>query len=128
MRKPLAVAAATALAACALTAAPADAATITTKGTGWKLTTQLGVTSISPSRQYTITFAAAALKTRYTPYLTAAVAQAKAAGVRLAIGGVEAVNPAKCGPVGHIQAAQHHRPRAAARPRPRPSQPPRRGR
>ncbi|WP_432144249.1 hypothetical protein [Streptomyces sp. bgisy084] len=101
MHKTLPVAAA--LAVCALAAVPTHAATLTTKGTGWKLTTQLGVTSLSPLRQYTITFATAAMKARYTPYLTAAVSQAKAAGLKLAIGGVEPVDPAKCGPVGHIQ-------------------------
>lgn len=108
MHKALPVAAA--LAVCALAALPTQAATLTTKGRGWKLTTQLGVTSLSPGRQYTITFATSAMKTRYTPYLTAAVSQAKAAGLKLAIGGVEPVNPAKCGPVGHIQFTELYRP------------------
>lgn len=108
MYKALPVAAA--LAVCALAAVPTQAATLATKGTGWQLTTQLGVTSLSPGRQYTITFATSAMKTRYTPYLTAAVAQAKAAGLKLAIGGVEPVNPAKCGPVGHIQFTELYRP------------------
>ncbi|MEU8686605.1 hypothetical protein [Streptomyces sp. NPDC048611] len=114
MHKALPLAAA--LAVCALAAAPAPAATparaakLTTQGTGWQLTTRLGVTSLSPGRQYTITFATAALKARYTPYLTAAVSQAKAAGLKLALGGVEPVNPAKCGPVGHIQFTEMYRP------------------
>ncbi|MGA5271715.1 hypothetical protein NCG97_30625 [Streptomyces lydicamycinicus] len=108
MHKALPVAAA--LAVCALAALPTQAATLTTKGRGWKLTTQLRVTSLSPGRQYTITFATSAMKTRYTPYLTAAVSQAKAAGLKLAIGGVEPVNPAKCGPVGHIQFTELYRP------------------
>ncbi len=50
------------------------------------------------------------MKARYTPYLTAAVAQAKAAGVRLAMGGVETVDPAKCEPVGHVQITEMYRP------------------
>ncbi|GAA5610758.1 hypothetical protein CP981_07685 [Streptomyces platensis] len=108
MYKALPVAAA--FAVCALAAVPTRAATLATKGTGWKLTTQLGVTGLSPGRQYTITFATSAMKTRYTPYLTAAVAQAKAAGLKLAIGGVEPVNPATCGPVGHIQFTELYRP------------------
>ncbi|MGW7487277.1 hypothetical protein [Streptomyces sp. NPDC054786] len=108
MRKTLAVAAA--LAACALTAAPGRPAELLATGSGWKLATRLGVTSLSPSRQYTITFATAAMKSRYTPYLTAAVSQVKAAGVKLVIGGVEFVNPAKCGPVGHIQYTEMYRP------------------
>lgn len=110
MRKTLAGATAAALTACALTATPTHAATLTTAGTGWKLTSQLGVTSLSPSRQYTITFATAAMKTRYTPLLAPAVAQVNAAGVKLAIGGVEAVDPSKCGPVGHIQITEMYRP------------------
>ncbi|MGP8297060.1 hypothetical protein ACTPOK_03645 [Streptomyces inhibens] len=110
MRKTLVLAAALAASACALAATPTQAATITTKGIGWKLATQLGVTSLSPSRQYTITFATAAMKTRYTPYLTAAVSQINAARVHLKIGGVETVDPNKCGPVGHIQIMEMYRP------------------
>ncbi|WP_030992241.1 hypothetical protein [Streptomyces sp. NRRL S-1813] len=113
MRKPLACAAA-ALAACALTTTPTHAATLKTAGTGWKLASQLGVTSISPFRQYTITFATTAMKARYTPLLAPAVAQIKAAGVKITIGGVEAVNPAKCGPVGHIQITELYRPMGKA--------------
>ncbi|TXC96355.1 hypothetical protein [Streptomyces sp. ISID311] len=108
MRKTLAVAAVCTV--CTLTMASGRVPTITTQGTGWNLTTRLGVTSLSPSRPYTVTFATAAMKARYTPYLTAAVAQAKAAGVRLAIGGVETVDPAKCGPVGHVQITEMYRP------------------
>lgn len=113
MRKSFACAAAT-LAACALTTTPTHAAALTTAGTGWKLTSQLGVTSLSPSRQYTITFATAAMKTRYTPLLAPAVAQINAAGVHLKLGGVETVNPAKCGPVGHIQITELYRPMGKA--------------
>lgn len=108
MRRTLAVAAA--ISVCTLTTAPAGAAALTIKGTGWNLTSRLGVTGLSPSRSYTVTFATAAMKARYTPYLTAAVAQAKAVGVKLALGGVETVNPAKCGPVGHVQITEMYRP------------------
>ena len=113
MRKSLACAAA-AIAACALTSTPSHAVTLKTAGTGWKLTTQLGVTSLSPSRQYTITFATETLRKRYTPPLTAAVAQINSVGVHLKIGGVETVNTSKCGPVGHIQITELYRPMGRA--------------
>ncbi|HEV7628062.1 MAG TPA: hypothetical protein VGO89_16330 [Streptomyces sp.] len=96
---------------CALAVTPVHAAVpLTTKGTGFKLTTQLGVTSISPARQYTVTFASADLKKRYAPNLTIAVAQLKAAGVKISVGGVETVVAAKCPPKGHIQYTQQYRP------------------
>lgn len=94
----------------ALSVGPSQAATVVTQGLNWQAATRLGVTSISPSRQYTITFASEALRQRYTPYLTAAVAQAQQIGVRLAIGGVEPVDPNKCGPAGHIQYMEMYRP------------------
>ncbi|MFI0214205.1 hypothetical protein [Streptomyces lydicus] len=76
MCKTLAGAAA-ALTACAVltTPTPTQAATLATAGTGWKIATQLGVTSISPSRTYTITFATETLRKRYTPLLAPAVPQ-----------------------------------------------------
>ncbi|MGW7247716.1 hypothetical protein [Streptomyces decoyicus] len=113
MRKTLACAAAT-LAACALTATPTHAAALKAAGTGWKLTTQLGVTSISPSKTYTITFATETMRKRYTPLLTPAVAQINSAGVHLKLGGVEPVNPSKCGPAGHIQITELYRPMGRA--------------
>ncbi|MFG2826092.1 hypothetical protein ACGFWI_01195 [Streptomyces sp. NPDC048434] len=113
MRKSFACAAAV-LAACALTTTPTHAAALKTAGSGWKLTTQLGVTSISPSRQYTITFATTAMKNRYAPLLAAEVAQANSAGVHLRIGGVETVNTSKCGPIGHIQITEMYRPMGRA--------------
>ncbi|MGW8374898.1 hypothetical protein [Streptomyces sp. ODS28] len=97
--------------ACAVVApSPSYADPLPVRGWGWKLTSQLGVTSLSPSRQYTVTFATAAMKKRYTPYLTAAVAQVNAAGVHLEIGGVERVDVTRCGPVGHIQLTEAYRP------------------
>ncbi|WP_327222966.1 hypothetical protein OG229_02165 [Streptomyces platensis] len=114
MRKILVASAAAALTACALTATPTQAATIVTAGTGWKLTSQLGVTSIWPSQTYTITFATEAMRKRYTPLLTPAVAQINAAGVHLKIGGVETVNPAKCGPAYHVQITEMYRPMGKA--------------
>lgn len=114
MRKTLATSAAAALAACALTATPTHAATITTKGTGWQLATRVGVTSASPSKVYTITFATETLRKRYTPLLTAAVAQVNTAGLHLKIGGVEAVDPAKCGPAYHVQITELYRPMGKA--------------
>ncbi|HWM39414.1 MAG TPA: hypothetical protein VNS49_20085 [Streptomyces sp.] len=91
-------------------ATPVHASAPTTKGTGFKLTTQFGVTSVSPSRRYEVTFASADLKKRYAPYLTTAVSQVKSAGVKIAIGGVEQVDRAKCPPPGHIQYTEMYRP------------------
>ncbi|AOP47499.1 hypothetical protein [Streptomyces lydicus] len=115
MRKALAGAAA-ALTACAVitTPTPTQAATLTTAGTGWKIATRLGVTSISPSRTYLITFATETLRKRYTPLLAPAVPQINAAGVHLKIGGVETVNPAKCGPAYHVQIIELYRPMGRA--------------
>jgi hypothetical protein len=90
---------------------PASAAPPQTlAGTGFRVAARLGVTSVSPSRTYTVTFASARLKKRYAPYLTGAVAQMRAAGVRIAMGGVESVDPARCPPWGHIQYTQTYRP------------------
>ncbi|SED31173.1 hypothetical protein SAMN05428945_5388 [Streptomyces sp. 2224.1] len=110
MRRILASSAVVALTACALAASPTQAATITTSGVGWKLTSQLGVTSLSPSKTYTITFATETMRKRYTPLLAPAVAQINAAGVHLKVGGVEPVNPAKCGPDYHVQITELYRP------------------
>ncbi|MCR8574692.1 hypothetical protein [Streptomyces sp. Isolate_219] len=111
MRKTLAVAAAAALAACALTAAPAQAATITTAGTGWKLTTQLGVTSASPSQTYTVTYESDAVRRFYAPQIQRAVDQINAStDLTITIGGVEAMDPNKCGPEWHIQVMELRNP------------------
>ncbi|MEU5014350.1 hypothetical protein AB0G35_29515 [Streptomyces sp. NPDC021749] len=93
-----------------LVGGPTHAAALTTAGVGWKLTTQLGVTSASPSKTYTITFATETLRKRYTPLLGPAVAQVNAAGLHLKLGGVEPVNPAKCGPAYHVQITELYRP------------------
>ncbi|MEU8998208.1 hypothetical protein AB0C95_25855 [Streptomyces caniferus] len=114
MRKIFAVSAAAALTACALTSTPTHAAAFATVGTGWRITSQLGVTSISPSKTYTITFATEAMRKRYTPLLAPAVTQINAVGVHLKIGGVEAVNPAKCGPAYHVQITEMYRPMGKA--------------
>jgi hypothetical protein len=95
---------------CAFGVTPAHAARLTLAGTGFQVAARLGVTSVSPSRPYTVTFASAELKRRYTPYLTAAVAQVRAAGLKLTIGGVESVEPSRCPPWGHIQYTQTYRP------------------
>lgn len=79
-------------------------------GTGWRITTQCNVYCLSPSQQYTITFPTQALKDRYVPYLTAAVAQLVTAGVKLAIGGIETPDYATVPPRGHIQYGEAYRP------------------
>ncbi|NLU75594.1 hypothetical protein HCC61_23525 [Streptomyces sp. HNM0575] len=98
------------IAVAACTATPVSAASVATKGTGWKLTSELGVTSASPSKTYTITFGTEAMRKRYTPYLTAAVSQVNAAGLHLRTGGVEANDPSACGPAYHIQFMEMYRP------------------
>ncbi|WP_314172517.1 zinc metalloprotease [Streptomyces winkii] len=95
---------------CAFGVTPAHAARLTVRGTGFQVAARLGVTSVSPSRPYTVTFASAELKRRYTPHLTGAVAQLRAAGVRITVGGVESVDPAGCPSWGHIQYTQTYRP------------------
>ncbi len=96
---------------CALSAPPAQAAApLTTKGPGFKISTQLGVTSVSPTRPYTVTFASADLKRRYTPYLATALSQLRAAGVRISFGGVETVRRGTCPPAGHIHYVETYRP------------------
>ncbi|OEV30887.1 hypothetical protein AN219_08130 [Streptomyces nanshensis] len=104
------VTAAALAAAVAWSVFPASAAAVTTKGTGWKLTSDLGVTSASPSRTYTVTFKTEALRKRYTPYLQPAVRQVEAAGLHLRIGGVEPNDPSRCGPAYHIQFMELYRP------------------
>lgn len=101
-----------AVAACATT--PASAASLVTKGTGWKLTSDYGVYAASPSKTYTITFKTEAMRKRYSPYLTAAVSQVNAAGLHLKVGGVEAVDINKCGPAYHVQITESYRPTGTA--------------
>ncbi|MGW7636137.1 hypothetical protein [Streptomyces decoyicus] len=79
-------------------------------GTGWRITTQCNVYCLSPSQQYTVTFSTQALKDRYVPYLTAAVAQLVAAGVHIVIGGIETPDYNTVPPLGHIQYGEAYRP------------------
>lgn len=95
---------------CAFGVTPAHAARLTLRGTGFQVASRLGVTALGPARQYTVTFASAELRRRYTPYLTDAVAQMREAGVRLTVGGVESVDPSRCPPPGHVQYTQTYRP------------------
>ncbi|RCG21846.1 hypothetical protein DQ392_08435 [Streptomyces reniochalinae] len=84
--------------------------TVVTQGTGWKHATILGVTSVSPTKTYTITFDTAAMKARYAPYYTEAIKQIRDAGIHIQVGGVEPVDVTKCGPADHIQITELHRP------------------
>ncbi|SCK41133.1 hypothetical protein [Streptomyces sp. WMMB 322] len=96
---------------CAFNVPPAHAARVVTlAGPGFQVAARSGVTSVSPSRSYTITFASVRLRERYVPHLTDGVAQLRAAGVKVTIGGVEDVDPAVCPPRGHIQFTQTYRP------------------
>lgn len=96
---------------CALAVTPVRAdALLTEQGDGFKLTTQFGVSAVSPDRAYRVTFATAELERRYSPYLVDAAAQLRAAGVRISVGGVERVDAAACPPPGHIQYTEEHRP------------------
>ncbi|GGO52684.1 hypothetical protein GCM10012287_37530 [Streptomyces daqingensis] len=95
---------------CALAVTPVRADTLVTQGHGFKLTTQFGVSALSPDRPYTVTFASADLKKRYTPHLTKAVAQLRAAGLNMAVGGVEEVAGSACPPQGHVHYTEEHRP------------------
>lgn len=96
---------------CALAVTPVRAdALLTTQGDGFRLTTQFGVSAVDPSRPYRVTFASAELERRYSPYLTDAAAQLRAAGVRITVGGVEHGDAAECPPVGHIRYTEEHRP------------------
>lgn len=110
MRKPF-VCAAAALAACALTTTPTHAATLTTAGIGWKLASQLGVTSASPSQTYTVTYQSDAVRRFYAPQIQRAVDQINAStDLSIAIGGVEAMDPNTCGPDFHIQVMELRNP------------------
>ncbi|MGY1439653.1 hypothetical protein [Streptomyces reniochalinae] len=60
--------------------------TVVTQGTGWKHATILGVTSVSPTKTYTITFDTAAMKARYAPYYTEAIKQIRDAGIHIQVG------------------------------------------
>jgi hypothetical protein len=116
MRKIYAASAA-ALAACALSASPTQAATITTAGTGWKLATQLGVTSASPGQTYTVTYQSDAIRQFYAPQIQRAVDQINSStDLNLTIGGVETMDPNKCGPDFHIQVMELKNPMGDSHP------------
>lgn len=91
-------------------ATPANAATLTLSGTGWKAGVVHNITSIRPSQQYTVTFSSATTKNLTAKYLTKALPQINAAGVKLVIGGVETVEAGKCPPRGHIWIQRKYRP------------------
>lgn len=97
---------------CAFSVTPAGAAPLLTlAGPGFQVAARLGTTSVSPSRPYVVTFGSARLKRRYAPYLRAAVAQIRAAGVRIAVGGTESgADTRGCPPWGHIRYTESYRP------------------
>ncbi|WP_070017962.1 hypothetical protein [Streptomyces nanshensis] len=95
---------------CAFGVTPESGARPAVRGTGFQVASRLGVTAVSPVRPYTVTFGSAGLKTRYTPYLTAAARQLREAGVRIRIGGGESVAADRCPPRGHIHYTQAYRP------------------
>ncbi|WP_181765519.1 hypothetical protein [Streptomyces albidus (ex Kaewkla and Franco 2022)] len=110
-RRTLALAAATAVLS-VLAVSSAGAAGVTTSGTGWKIATKDHITALSPSQVQTVTFESDAIRKWYTPYLTRAVTQLRAAGVKISIGGVESVAAGKCPPRGHIWFREGYRPLA----------------
>lgn len=97
-----AVIAATVAAATILTVGQAQAVTLTTIGTGYKLQVDDHITSIRPSRQFTITFESATTKNLTAKYYARMLPQLNTAGVKIAVGGVETVAAGKCPPQGHI--------------------------
>ena len=108
------IAIAVALATTAVIGLPttADAVTGTQiyAGTGWKANTNRSIHSIDPNRQYTITFSSTTTKNLTSKYLTRAIPQLQAAGVKINIGGVETVAEGTCPPRGHIWIQRKYRP------------------
>lgn len=114
MRKFHATTAAT-VAALALTISPASAATPTYSGAGWKIATDFGVQSISPTQQFTITFQTQAIKDRWAPKLTTAVSQLNALGVHVTVGGIDTQSgDYVCPPKGHVHFNEKYRPTGQA--------------
>lgn len=104
-------------AAFTLAATPTQAVTLTTAGTGWQLATQLGVTSASPTQTYTVTYQSDAVRRWYAPQIQRAVDQINSStDLNIVIGGVEAMDPAKCGPDFHIQVLELKNPMGDANP------------
>ena len=111
MKRSVIAAVASAVAAVAITAVPSEAATLQTKGTGWKLTTEFGVTSISPTKTYTVTYESDAVRNFYAPQIQRAVDQINATTeLNIQIGGVEPMDPSKCGPDYHVQVMERFQP------------------
>jgi len=113
LKRTLAIAATLAATAALATssAGTATAASVVTSGTGWKTVTQLGVTSASPSQTYTVTYESDAVRKFYAPQIQRAVDQINATtDLNIAIGGVEPMQPDKCGPDFHIQVMELRNP------------------
>ncbi|MFK8851189.1 hypothetical protein [Streptomyces sp. Ac-502] len=79
-------------------------------GTGWRIADRLGVRSIHPTQPYVVTFPSEELRARYTPYLSAAVAQLQQLGVHITLGGIETPDLTRCPPRGHIQYTEAYQP------------------
>lgn len=101
-------------AALALTATQATAATLTYSGTGWKINTAEKVKALSPSRQHTVTFSSAAIKTYWAPYLSRMITQLNAMGVKIKVGGVATMSTSACPPKGTIYFTEAYRPLGTA--------------
>lgn len=110
MRKFYATSAA-AFAALALTISPAHAESPTYSGFGWKITNQYGVYGLSPTQQFTVTFASQEIKDRWASKLTTAISQLNALGVKISVGGIETYNSsATCPAKGHINFSEKFQP------------------
>lgn len=93
------------------TSTPAQAAELPVKGTGWKLVSQLGVTSASPTQTYTVTYESDDVRKWYAPMIQRAVDQINASTeLNVAIGGVEAMDPDVCPSTYHIQVMELRNP------------------
>lgn len=92
------------------TANPAVSAGLPVEGNGWKLQSKHHITGIAPGTTFTVTFTSKALKTKYTPYLNRSIAQLKAEGVDISLGGVTEVDAGVCPPKGTIQFDEVYRP------------------
>lgn len=105
------------IAVAACTSTPANAATVITKGTGWKAATQFGVTSASPTKTYTVTYESEAVRRFYAPMIQRAVDQINAStDLNIAIGAVEPMNPDTCAYNYHIQVMELINPMGADKP------------
>lgn len=98
----------------ALATMPAQAATITTSGTGWKINTAESVKALVPSQTNTITFSSTAVKNWWAPYLGRAITQLRAEGVKISVGGVKSMSTSVCPPRGTIYFTEAYRPTGKA--------------